>query len=52
MKTRIVQGGIGTYEVQVKRAWYLPWEDVYNGMFPFRGSYKECKKIVEKLKNK
>lgn len=50
MKTRIVQGGIGTYEVQVKPKWYMPWETVYDGMFPFRGSYNEAKTVVNKLK--
>ncbi len=52
MKARIVQGGIRTCEIQVKRAWYLPWETLYDGMFPWRGSFKDAQKIVNKLKNK
>ncbi|WP_163629212.1 hypothetical protein [Paludibacter sp. 221] len=49
MKARVVQGGIGTYEVEVKAAWYMPWQPVYDGMFPFRGSYSEAKKIADKF---
>ena len=30
VKVRIVQATIGYYEVEVKRAWYLPWATVYD----------------------
>ena len=50
-RVRIVQGGIGTYEVQVKRAWYLPWVTVYDGMFPWRGSGKQAKELADKLRD-
>jgi hypothetical protein len=49
MKVRIVQGGIGTYEVQIKKAWYLPWATIYDGFLPWRGSLSEAQKIKEKL---
>ena len=52
MKARVVQGGIGTYEVQVKQAWYLPWQTVYDGMFPYRGSLKKAQELATKLRNR
>lgn len=50
MKARIVQGGIGTYEVEVKPFWLSPWRPLYvNGsMFPWRGSYADALKIKAK----
>ncbi|GEM_PF-1202039 len=51
MKVRIVQGGIGTYEVQVKQAWYLPWATAYDGPLPFRGTYRQAKELANKLRD-
>lgn len=36
MKVRIVSVGFFC-EVEVKRAWYLPWATVYDGCLPWRG---------------
>lgn len=52
MKARIVQGGIGTYEVQVKTSWLSLWKTVYNGPLPWRGSFQQAKKIKYKIENK
>lgn len=52
MKAKIVQGGIGTYEVWVKRSLILPYQPIYDGMFPFRGSLKEAKELANKINNK
>lgn len=51
VKVRIVQAGICTYEVEVKRAWYLPWTTVYDrGLcLPWRGSFAQAKKIKAKF---
>lgn len=49
MKVRIVQAGICLYEVEVKRAWYLPWATVYDGCLPWRGSFANAKKIKAKI---
>lgn len=35
-KVRIVPATPGYYEVEVKRAWYLPWATMYDGQL------KEC----------
>lgn len=51
MKAKIVNDGIGTYEVRVKRSWLSPWATVYDGMFPWRGSYKQARKLVNKYRN-
>ena len=50
-KVRIIQAGICLYEVEVKRAWYLPWQTVYDrGLrLPWRGSYAQAKKIKAKI---
>lgn len=49
IKVRIVQAGICLYEVEVKRAWYLPWATVYDGCLPWRGSFAKAKKIKAKI---
>lgn len=49
VKVRIVQAGICSCEVEVKRAWYLPWATVYDGCLPWRGSYAQAKKIKTKI---
>lgn len=51
MKARIVQGGIGTYEVEVKTSWLSGWKPLYvnGGMFPWRGSYNDAVKIKSKV---
>lgn len=36
-------------EVEVKRAWYLPWTTVYDGCLPWRGSFAEAKKIKAEI---
>lgn len=48
-KVRIVQAGICSYEVEVKRAWYLPWQTVYVGCLPWRGSGAEARELRRKL---
>lgn len=48
-KVRIVQAAIGYYEVEVKRAWYLPWDTVYDGCSPWRGSAKQAQELKAKL---
>lgn len=52
MKVRIVQAGIGLYEIEVRRAWYLPWQTVYDGCLPWRGSYAQAVKIKLKILEK
>lgn len=52
MKAKIVQGGIGTYEVQYKSCWLCPWQTVYDGMFPWRGSLSDAKKIANEIRYK
>lgn len=52
MKARVVQGGIGTYEVQVKTSWLSPWKTIYDGMFPWRGSKSDAFKIKQKMESK
>lgn len=52
MKARIVQGGIGTYEVEVKTSWISPWKTVYNGILPWRGSKSQAFKLKEKLERR
>lgn len=49
VKVRIIQATIGCYEVEVKQAWYLPWATVYDGCFPWRGSYAQAKELKCKL---
>ena len=49
IKVRIVQATIGYYEVEVKRAWYLPWATVYDGCLPWRGSAKQAQELKVKL---
>lgn len=49
MKVRIVQGGICSCEVQVKLAWYMPWQSVYDGVLPWRGSYEQARRIKAKI---
>lgn len=50
-KVRIIQVGICLYEVEVKYAWYLPWQTVYDrGLhLPWRGLYAQAKKIKAKI---
>lgn len=48
MKVRIVSVGFFC-EVEVKRAWYLPWATVYDGCMPWRGSFAQAKKIKTKI---
>ena len=52
MKARVVQGGIGTYEVEVKTSWLSPWKTVYDGFLPWRGSKGDAFKLKSKLENK
>jgi len=52
MKARVVQGGIGTYEVQAKSCWLFPWQTVYDGMFPWRGSKSEAFRIAQRINSK
>lgn len=52
MKARIVQGGIGTYEVQVKTSWLSPWKTVYDGPLPWRGSASQAKKLKRKIESR
>lgn len=52
MKARIVQGGIGTYEVQVKSGWLSAWKTVYDGSFPWRGTLSEATKLKRKILSK
>jgi hypothetical protein len=52
VKVRIVQAGICSCEVEVKRAWYLPWATVYDGCLPWRGSYAQAKEIKLKILEK
>ena len=49
IKVSIVQATIGYYEVEVKRAWYLPWATVYDGCLPWRGSAKQAQELKVKL---
>lgn len=49
VRVRIVQAGICSCEVEVKRAWYLPWATVYDGCMPWRGSFAQAKKIKAKI---
>lgn len=51
-KAKVVQGGIGTYEVWVKISWIMPYRPLYDGMFPFRGSLKEANKLADKINNR
>ena len=53
-KVRIIQAGICLYEVEVKRAWYLPWQTVCDrGLYlPWRGSYEQAKKIKAEMLEK
>lgn len=48
-KVRIVPATPGYYEVEVKRAWYLPWATMYDGCFPWRGTFKQAKELKMKL---
>ena len=50
-KVRIVPAGICSYEVEVKRQWYLPWQTVYDrGLgLPWRGPFAEAKRIKAKI---
>lgn len=51
VKVRIIQAGICTCEVEVKRAWYMPWQTVYDrGLgLPWRGSGAEARELRRKL---
>lgn len=48
-KVRITPATPGYYEVEVKRAWYLPWETAYDGCLPWRGTFKQAKELKIKL---
>lgn len=48
-RVRIVPATLGYYEVEIKRAWYLPWATIYDGILPWRGTYKEAKELSLKL---
>lgn len=48
-KVRIIQATPSYCEVQVKRAWYLPWATVYDGCLPWRGTAEQARKLREKL---
>lgn len=48
-KVRIVSATPGYYEVEVKRAWYLPWATMYDGCLPWRGTLKQAKELKMKL---
>lgn len=52
MKVRIVQGGIGTYEVETKSSWLSPWKTVYDGFLPWRGSFAKAQKLKVKILTK
>jgi len=38
--------------IAVKLTWYLPWQTVYDGCLPWRGSYAQAKEIKLKILEK
>lgn len=45
----IVQAAVGYYEVEVKRAWHLPWDTAYDGCLPWRGSARQAQELKAEL---
>lgn len=43
MKARVVYGPPGFMEVEVKQAWYLPWQ------FYCRGSKSHCQRVANRI---
>ena len=48
-KVRIVPATPGYYEVEGQRARDLPWATMYDGCFPWRGTFKQAKELKLKL---